>query len=198
MKRGSIYKTYTIFLIVTLLLIRTVSWAGEGAIVVFDDPSYPPFLEYFIWADDYGSGLTVVMALWDDSEPILDDAVEVFLPDTAMKFTPDWPFPIPDTINYRSNDVPVAVYSEATPLIIRDAYIDYDTWGQGYLEDHLVASGFVKGRWVGKNFKATSYSVIGPVDLVGGGEAILVASGHEVFKNGPLEYPETHEKVNLH
>ena len=198
MKRGLIYKKYTIFLIVTLLLIGTVSWAGEGAIVVFDDPSYPPFLEYFIWDDDHGSGLTVVMALWEDVEPTLDDAVEVFLPDTAMKFTPDLPFPIPDTINYRSNDVPVAVFAEATPIEIRDAYTKYDAEDREFLEDHLVASGFVKGRWVGKNFKATSYSVIGPVDLVGGGEAILVASGHEVFKNGPLEAPETHEKVDLH
>jgi len=31
-----------------------------------------------------------------------------------------------------------------------------------------VASGFVKGHWSGKSFKAISYSAIGPVDLIGG------------------------------
>ncbi|MEJ2364202.1 MAG: hypothetical protein P8017_05900 [Deltaproteobacteria bacterium] len=184
--------------LVSLLLAGTAGWAGEGALVVFDNPSYPPTLPYFMWADDHGSGLTVVMALWDDSEPILDNAVEVFLPDTAMKFTPDFPFPIPDTINYRSNNVPVAVYADATPGEIVAAYSAYDYGGQEFLENQLVASGFVKGCWVGKNFKATLYSVKGPVDLVGGGQAILIASGHEVFNNGPLELPETHDWVGLH
>jgi hypothetical protein len=172
--------------------------AGEGAIVVFDNPSYPPFVPYFIWADDHGSGLTVVMALWEGLDPILDDSVEVFLPDTAMKFTPEYPFPVPDTINYRSDDVPVFVYADATLKEILDAYTNFDSWGQEFLEGQLVASGFVKGKWVGKNFKATSYSAKGPVDLEGGGEAILVASGHEVFKNGPLEFPKTHDRVELH
>jgi len=106
--------------------------------------------------------------------------------------------PIPDTINYRSNDVPVAVYADATLEEIVEAYKSYNIGGKEFLEDHLVASGFVKGRWVGKNFKATSYSVKGPVELVGGGEAMLIASGHEVFKNGPYECPETHDKVKLH
>ena len=49
-------------------------------------------------------------------------------------------------------------------------------------ENYLVASGFVKGHWSGKSFKATSVHAIGPVDLEGGGEAILVAVGHEIYE----------------
>jgi len=185
--------------IISLILFGTIAQAGEGAWVVFDDPSYPPSFQYFMWSDDQGSGLTVVMALWGDDGPILTDAVEVFLPESAMKFTPDFGFPIPDTINYRSNEVPVAVYDGITIGEIVGAYTDYDFEDRAFLKEHLIASGFVKGKWVGKNFKATSYSAIGLVYLEREeGEAILVATGHEVFKDGPLEIPETHEKVELH
>ena len=68
MKKGIL-----IISIVSLLFIGTSGWAGEGALVVFDDPHYPPFLEFFLWGDDHGSGLTVQMGLWEDGEPILND-----------------------------------------------------------------------------------------------------------------------------
>jgi hypothetical protein len=192
-------RSLTTISIIFFTLFGTIALAGEGAWVVFDDPSYPPTFQYFMWSDDQGSGLTVVMALWEDEDPILADALEVFLPESAMKFTPDFGFPIPDTINYRSNEVPVAVYDGITLEEIVGAYSNYYVGGRALLEDHLIASGFVKGKWVGKNFKATTYSAIGPVYLEKEeGEAILVATGHEVFKDGPLEIPETHEKVELH
>jgi len=185
--------------IISLILFGTIAQAGEGAWVVFDDPSYPPSFQYFMWSDDQGSGLTVVMALWGDDGPILADAVEVFLPESAMKFTPDFGFPIPDTINYKSNEVPVAVYDGITIGELVEAYRYYDYGGRELLAENLIASGFVKGKWVGKNFKETSYSAIGPVYLEREeGEAILIAKGHEIFKDGPLEAPETHEKVELH
>ena len=187
-------KKLIIISLLSLLFAGGAGWAGPGAVAVFDHPSYPPFLQYFIWSDDHGSGLTVVMALWEDSDPVLDNAVEIFLPDTAAKFTPA---PVPDTINYRSNNVPVAVYTDATPGEIVNAYANYEFWGQTFLETNLVASGLVRGCWIGKNFKATLYSVKGPVELVEGGQALLIASGNEVFKDGPLQLPETHDRVQL-
>lgn len=163
-------------------------WAGGGAIVVFDSPGYPYSL--WIWDDDHGSGLTVAMALKEDGSPTLDDSVEVFLPDPARKFTP---FPIPDSFSLRGDDVPVAVF-EATEEEIIAAYIDenYD-----FLESLLVASGFVKGRWSGKAFKAISVNAIGTVSLVNGEEALLVAVGHEVYENGVFLPRLSHYKVEL-
>lgn len=164
-------------------------WAGGGAIVVFDSPGYPYSL--WIWDDDHGSGLTVAMALKEYGLPTLDDSVEVFLPDPARKFTP---FPIPDSFSLRGDDVPVAVF-EATEEEIIAAYIDenYD-----FLESLLVASGFVKGRWSGKAFKAISVQAIGTVSLlVNGEEAQLVAVGHEAYEDGVFLPGRSHYKVEL-
>lgn len=161
--------------------------SGQGAIVVFDSPSYPYSL--WIWEDGQDGGLTVALAFRRGAEfpmampsptdpPTLDDAVEVFLPDTAKKFTP---FPgVPDTLKVRGTEVPVAVF-EATEDDILSAYLDGD---KAFLEEKLLACGFVKAQWSGKAFMATSVHAIGPVMLIAGGEAMLVATGHEVYEKG--------------
>jgi hypothetical protein len=194
MKGASFCKAYTIFIVVTLLLIGVASWAGEGAMVIFDNPICP--FRVMIWGDDYGSGLTVAMALKEgyktEGECTLDDGVEIFLPGSATKFTPA-PF-IPDSFKFRGEDVPVAVY-EATEKEISDAYV----FGYpDFLEEHEVASGLVNGRWSGKAFKAISYSALGTVELIDGGEAMLIAVGSEVYKEGPFSEPDIHREVDLH
>jgi hypothetical protein len=177
--------------------------SGEGAFVLFDTPSYPFTL--WIWEDGQGGELTVALAFRRGSEfpevkplptdpPTLDDAVEIFLPDTAKKFTP---FPgVPDTLKVSGDEVPVAVF-EATEEDILDAYIEGDNV---FLAETLVASGFVKAQWSGKAFRATSVHAIGPVFLIEGGEAILVATGHEVYEKGafPPAVVFSKFKVELH
>ena len=190
-----------------LAMLPLTAWSGsssgEGAIVVFDTPSYPFTL--WIWEDGQGSGLTVALAFRRGSgfpgvkpsptdPPTLDDAVEIFLPDTAKKFTP---FPgVPDTLKVSGSQVPVAVF-EATEGEILEAYLDGDL---EFLEDTLVASGFVKAQWSGKAFRATSVHAIGPVILIEGGEAMLVATGHEVYEKGafPPAVVFSKFKVELH
>jgi hypothetical protein len=193
MKRLMIVLLSIFFLIGVLSFSASVQplWDGGGAIVVFDSPDYP--YSIWIWDDDHGSGLTVAMALTEDGSPTLDDSVEVFLPDPARKFTPSVPFPIPDSFSLSGDDVPVAVF-EATEDQIGDAYEDKD---YDFLESRLVASGFVKGRWSGKAFKAMSVQAIGTVSLVNGGEARLIAVGHEVYKNGVFLPERSHYKVGL-
>lgn len=167
-------------------------WASGGAIVVFNSPGYP--YSIWIWDDDHGSGLTVAMALKEDGSLTLDDSVEVFLPDPARKFTP---FPIPGTFSLSGDDVPVAVF-EATEGEILNAYIDGDI---EFLENSIVASGFVQGRWSGRAYKAISVQAIGTVSLlvngevVNGEEAQLVAVGNEVYENGMILL--SHYKVKL-
>ena len=100
-------------------------------------------------------------------ECTLDDVVEIFLPGSAMKFTPA-PF-IPDSFKMRGNDVPVTVY-EATEEQILEAYVSGNS---DFLEEHELAYGLVNGRWSGKAFKAISYSALGTVELIDGGEAML-------------------------
>ena len=209
MNRKIAYKLLTIVFVVilTLCMITAVSRAGDGALVVLDAPSYPYRL--WVWEDGKGGGLTVAVAMRSNigfpyaiPEPgdprTLDDAVEIFLPDTARKFTPDYGFPIPDTIKVSATDVPVAVF-EATESQIYNAYVDPDNpENQGVLEDTIIASGFVKAQWSGKAFKATSVHAIGRVSLIDGGEAILVATGHELYDN-PYEDPySSFFKVELH
>ena len=185
------------------LTARSGNSSGEGAIVVFDIPSYPYTL--WIWEDGQGGGLSVALAFRRNSEfpgvmpsptdpPTLDDAVEIFLPDPAKKFTP---FPgVPDTLKVSGDEVPVAVF-EATEEDILEAYLSGD---QDFLAETLVASGFVKAQWSGKAFRATSVHAIGPVILIGGGEAILVATGHEVYEKGafPPAVVFSKFKVELH
>lgn len=193
MKGASFCKAYTMFLVVTLLLIGIVSWAGEGAMVIFDNPICP--FRVMIWGDQ-GSGLTVAMALKEDYDPggecTLDDVVEIFLPGSAMKFTPA-PF-IPDSFKMRGNDVPVTVY-EATEEQIFEAYVSGNS---DFLEEHELAYGLVNGHWSGKAFKAISYSALGTVELIDGGEAMLIAVGHEVYKEGPFSEPDIQRQVDLH
>lgn len=88
----------------------------------------------------------------------------------------------------------LAVYEEEEQVV----YTAYDTGTQVSLEDSRVASGWVKGHWSGKTFKVITYSAIGPVDLKGGGEAQLVAVGHEYYEDGAFSEPDTNEKVDLH
>jgi hypothetical protein len=194
MKRKTVFKPYTIFFIVILLLsiIGAVSWAGDGA-MVFRSPSYP--YRVLMWGDDHGSGYTVAVALRDNfapypAEPTLDDALEIFLPEAARHFTP-FPF-IPDLYNLKGDDVPVAVYDLPEDVV-------FDAYEWGYEEDlaeDIVAIGLVKVHWNGKSYKSVSYSAIGPVNLMDGGEALLVATGHELYKNGV--FLRAHEKVDLH
>ena len=201
MKRLMIVLLSIFFLIGVLSFSASVKplWAGGGAIVVFDSPGYPYSL--WVWDDDHGSGLTVAMALKEDGSPTLDDSVEVFLPDPAMKFTPVAPFPIPDSFSLRGDDVPVAVFEETTAEEIYDAYEDED---YDFLKSKIVASGFVKGRWSGKAFKVISVKAIGTVSLlvngevVNGEEAQLVAVGHEAYEDGMILPGLSHYKVGLH
>lgn len=171
-------------------------WAGGGDIVVFDSVDYP--YSIWTWDDDHGSGLTVAMALRKDfsmdGSPTLDDSVEVFLPDPARKFTPDAPFPIPDSFSLRGDDVPVVVF-EATEGEIIAAYLAGNITS---LENLIVANGLVKGRWSGKAFKAMSVQAIGTVILVNGEEAQLVAVAHEAYKDGVFLPGRSHYKVGLH
>ena len=188
----------TVVLILVFFLMASIQSLarGQGAIVVFDNPSYP--YRIWIWDDDQGSGLCVAMAFREDyastGEPTLDDAVEVFLPDPARKFTP---FPMPDSFSMSGEDVPVAVFA-ATEKEIFDAYTSGKSGKQKFLEKHLVASGFVEGHWSGKAFKAISVHAIGPVALEDGWEAILVAVGHEIYENGVFDPTLSYYKVELH
>jgi hypothetical protein len=193
MKRALLSKIYTVFFIFSLLLAGNISWAGQGAMVVFDNPVCP--FRVLIWGDQ-DSGLTVAMAMKENYDPdgdcTLDDVVEIFLPDSATKFTPA-PF-IPDTFKQRGKDVPVSVY-EATEEQVMEAYVSGDS---DFLVEHEVAYGFVDGQFSGKAFKAITYSAIGTVELIEGGEAMLIAVGHEVYKEGPFSEPVFNWKVDLH
>ena len=116
----------TVVLILVFFLLASIQSLArsQGAIVVFDNPSYP--YRIWVWDDDHGSGFCVAMAFREDyassGEPTLDDAVEVSLPDPARKFWPPWmPIPVPDSFSMSGEEVPVAVF-EATEEEIFDAY----------------------------------------------------------------------------
>lgn len=190
MKRLMIVLLSIFFLIGVLSFSASVQpqWDGGGAIVVFDSPGY--LYSIWIWDDDHGSGLTVAMALMEEGSPTLDDSVEVFLPDPARKFTT---VPVPGSFSLKGDDVPVAVF-KATEEDIRAVYLGGDDI---LLLSSLVATGFVKGRWSGKAFKAISVQAIGTVILVNGEEAQLVAVGHEAYEDGVFLPGRSHYKVEL-
>ncbi len=146
---------------------------GGGGAQILRSPYVNPF--YLITWYDNKTDLSVAVAYYESDGwpvpggfPTLDAALSVFLPESAHAFTPYFPNA---AVNWHGDEVPVAVYNAGEQEVLT-AYV---TANFDFLEEHLVAAGFVSAMMVGRVGAALQMNAVGKVELIEGGTATLTA-----------------------